>query len=192
MLLLTLIACQLLAADVPPQAESAHRLRPIDQPAGIWEFVFDEVSRAEYARQLDYFKVEVAAVSDDGLVEYIANVSRPKPDKRIGDLANDDRWHFGWKTGTLLAADRDFLAKAGISVRGKQLQHFFPNAVQVRMAELERQYQNRPQSDILSTRFQIQPVKDGDGYEIVVVKQELRRGVAGEPPSKTTSQGPRR
>jgi hypothetical protein len=162
------------ADDVPPQAISAHRPRPMDQPIGNWEMYFEEVSFAEYARQIDFFKIEIAAAAPDGKAEYISNVSKSKPDKHAGEVADDFRWHWSWKTGTLLAADRDLLAKAGISVRGKDMMHFVPVELQARMAAMERDYQHLPPSEIRNTRFQIQPAKK-DGYEIVVVKQDRRR-----------------
>ena len=63
-----------------------------------WEVSFpEEISLEEYARQIDFFKIEIAAVSKDGKAEYVAGVSQRKPVKRLGDKAADYRLHLGWK-----------------------------------------------------------------------------------------------
>jgi hypothetical protein len=162
----------LLAAS-PDKARSAH------EPAGSqadhhaeWELLFEEgITTEEYTEQLDYFKIEIGAVSKDGRVEYISHVSQRKPDKRLGDLAIDPRVRIGWKKGTLAVADRKLLGRAGINTKDKDLQHFFSKEIQNRLAVLERAYGGREASQIKRTRFGIRPTKDV-GYEFVVIEQD--------------------
>lgn len=156
-------------------AKSAHQPRGELQTTrgGEWEIVFaDEITVEEYARQMDYFKIEIAAVSKNGKIEAISKVSQRKPEKRVGHTTADYRLHIGWKTGQLHAADRKLLAKAGIASANKELWHFFPTETQARLASLERAYANRPPGEIKRTRFEIRPAAKGDGYEFVVIEQD--------------------
>lgn len=140
-----------------------------------WEIVFpDDTTPEEYARQLDYFKVEIAAVSDDGRVEYISRVADRKPLKHVGKRDDDPRRYLGWKSGKLHAVDRRLLTKAGINTNRKVLTHYFPAEVQHVMEQLERAYAEREPREIRRTRFEIRPLQNG-GYEFVVVEQDPPR-----------------
>lgn len=143
-------------------------------PRADWELSFpDDISVVEYARRLDYFGIEIAAVSTQGKVEYIARAGQPKPVKRVGMLADDPRLYLGWKTGELVAADRKLLAKAHIHTQGKELWHFFPAATQQRMAEAERAHAQRNPQEIRRTRFEIRPGQAEGSYQFVVIDQAL-------------------
>jgi hypothetical protein len=159
------------AEERAPDAAQAPRVKLTRRT--VWEIVFpDGISVQEYARQLDYFKIELAAVAKGGRAEYLFKVSSRKPEKRIGDATRDDRWRIAWVKGTLDAADRSLLSKAGINTRDKQLLHFFPEPIEARLGQLERAHaQGRP-DEIRRTRFEIRPLTKDDGYEIVVVEQE--------------------
>lgn len=156
------------------KAKSAHQPRGAQTVSGReWEIVFaDEITVDEYARQMDYFKMEIAAVSKNGKIEYISHASHRRPDKRLGHRASDYRLHIGWKKGTLHAADRKLLAKAGINSRDKELWHFVPVELQAQLATLERAFGRREPSQIQRTRFEVRPKAKGEGYEFVVVEQD--------------------
>ncbi|MBI3837612.1 MAG: hypothetical protein HY288_06730 [Planctomycetia bacterium] len=176
-----LCACEAALGSTPDDpSKSAHS--PRGQDAKVeWEILFEEgITAEEYAKQLDYFKIEVGAISKKGKIEYISKVANPKPERRIGQKTTDYRMSIGWKTGTLHAADRKLLAKAGINSEGKELWHFFPTEVQVQLGALQRSYAKRDPSEIKRTRFQIRPKEQGGGYEFVVVEQD--------PPKPTDSQ----
>jgi hypothetical protein len=157
--------------DQQDASRSAHAPRE-SQPAGQWELVFDDdTTYDEYAKQLDFFKIEIGAVSKNGRIEYVTKVSEPRPEKRVGKQETDYRWRIAWKKGNLHVADRKLLAKAGVRCGDKELLHFFPIEVQARMAALERAYKQRAAQDIRRTRFQILPETNG-GYKLVVVAQD--------------------
>ena len=108
------------AEERAPDAAQAPRVKLTRRT--VWEIVFpDGISVQEYARQLDYFKIELAAVAKGGRAEYLFKVSSRKPEKRIGDATRDDRWRIAWVKGTLDAADRSLLSKAGINLKGTQI-----------------------------------------------------------------------
>lgn len=146
-------------------------------PGALWEIEFeDDLQTEDYANRVDFFQIEIAAVSKDGKIEYISKVRQRKPDKRVGHLDGENRLRIGWKKGTLAEADRALLKKAGINPRGKELWHFFSAKTQAELAKLERSYAGRQPSDIRRTRFRLQETRAGADFEFVVVEQEARRG----------------
>ncbi len=169
------VVCAILFASAPllaeePKGQVTRVAEPIE-----WEIVFpDDTTPEEYARQLDHFKIEIAALSDDGRVEYISRVADRKPLKHVGKRDDDPRRYLGWKSGKLHAIDRRLLGKAGISSNGKELTHFFPAETQALMEQLERAYGKREAREIRRTRFEIRPLSGG-GYEFAVIEQDPPR-----------------
>jgi hypothetical protein len=171
---LVLFAAMLLAGQSPPSPSHTRVERAAERAA--WEVTFpDDITMEEYARQLDYFGIEIAAVSPDDKVESIARVSQQKPQKRVGRRADDERLYIGWKSGTLHAADRRLLLRAGINSNRKELIHYFPAETQRRMQQLERAYAGRDPREIHRTRFEIRKLAADDGYEFVVMEQDPPR-----------------
>lgn len=186
-LLLWLAAGRLVLAAPPEVKKPAHAPRNARlADRAEWEIEFaDDITAEEYARQLDFFQIEIAAVSKKGKLEYIAQVSSPKPEKRVGAQDADRRLHIGWRKGTLHAADRKLLAKAGITSEGKELWHFFSAELQAQLAELEHDYAGLSPDDIHRTRFLVREKTKGQGYEFVVIEQDPPQPTKPHPrPSK--------
>jgi hypothetical protein len=138
-----------------------------------WELVFaEEITPEEYARQIDFLKVEIAAISKNGRIEYVSAVTRNKPERRVSYLESEYRLRIDWKSGPLHAVDRKLLRKAGINSDKKELTHYFPIAAQKEMENLEQAYAGRKPHEIRRTRFQVKAREEGEGYEIVVVEQD--------------------
>lgn len=170
-----LFVCLLaLGADAPPETGSSANQPQLGRRLETeWELLFaDDISTEEYAKQIDFFKIEVAAVSKNGKIEYISNVSERKPNRRSGTRTADPRAHIGWKKGTLHAADRRLLSKAGINSEGKELWHFLPAELESQLVRLERAYAGRDPNDIKRTRFRLQAKEKSPGYEFVVIEQD--------------------
>ncbi len=175
------VALSAAAHAAPPSVDSAEEEESAKNyvytgsygPRAEWEVTFPEtISEEEYARQLDFFKIEIAAVSKDDRIEYISHVSESKPAKHIGRHENDERLYIGWKSGALRAVDRRLLGRAGINSNRKELLHFFPPETQRLMQQVERAHAKRDPREIRRTRFQIRPTESKDGYEFVVIEQE--------------------
>lgn len=169
-----LIVALALAADQPQSAEDYAQQY---KPAGEWEILFDDgsIMMDEYARQLDYFKIELGAVSKNGQIQYASSFSARKPDKRIGSKELEKRVSIVWKRGTLVAVDRKLLAKAGIPTVDKELRHFYPDEVSKICSALEQTYAKRPLAEIKRTRFKVRPKADEqNAYEFYVEEQEYR------------------
>lgn len=150
-----------------------------------WEIQFaDDLDVGEYARQIDYFKIEIAATAKSGRTEYVREVTRPKPPKHVGQLDDDNRLRIKWRKGTLHAADRKLLARSGINSQDKELWHFFTPDVRATLERLEREYAGRPPNEIRSTRFLVRAKERAAGYEFVVIEQDPPRPA----PAKSNSQ----
>jgi hypothetical protein len=171
-LLVIAVALRIATAAAPPEAPSGEEPRSAASPRPEWEVIFAEgISIEEYSRQLDYFKIEVAAAAKDHKVEYISKLSARRPEKRLGRREEDERLYIGWKSGTLEAVDRKLLAKAQINSGDKEILHFFSAEIQDVMEAAEHEYAERKPSEIKRTRFAIRP-KESGGYEFVVVEQD--------------------
>jgi hypothetical protein len=178
LLIAVAVACGMFSPSAAAQQDLSDKpdgqVNKVSEPSE-WEVVFpDDTTAEEYARQLEFFKIEIAAVSADGRVEYISRLTDRKPVKHVGNRGDDPRRYLGWKSGKLHAVDRRLLGQAGISTNRKELTHYFPPDVQRVMEQLERAYGGRKPSEIRRTRFEIHPLPQ-DRYEFVVVEQDPPR-----------------
>ncbi len=136
-----------------------------------WVILYEAGSLEEYARQLDFFKIELAAVGQ-GRVEYASGFSQPQPRRRTADRnAQEDRLYMSWTEGSLKKFDLQLLRKAGIDPSGKLVLQFYPPDVEAQLAQLEVAYRGHQPKQIRRTYFKVQ--RDGSGYRFVVVDQEL-------------------
>jgi hypothetical protein len=147
-------------------------------PTSNWEVLFDEsegLTALEYARRLDYFGIELAAVAKNGQVQYASHLAERKPERRIGKLEEEPRINLHWKRGTLAALEAKLLAKAGINTKDKTLTHFYPKAIEARLARLEKSYAGRDPRDIQRTLFKVRPLgNQPKAYEFYVDEQDAQ------------------
>jgi hypothetical protein len=136
-----------------------------------WEIRFSGNTTAEYARQLDFFKVELAVLGSGNEVYYAYNFSKRKPDQRVGPRDQEKRLYMSWRRGTLEKTDRELLKAAGIDSEGKIVLQFYPPEVEAQLAQLERDYRKREPRDIRQTRFAV--VTKGRGFEFQVMDQSV-------------------
>ena len=126
----------------------------------------------EYARQLDYFKVELAVIEDNHLV-YVSNFSNAQPTRRIGSGADDKRLYFLWRGQGRKESDLALLAKAGLDVGDKVIFQFYSPEVEQALSQLEVKYKGRQPGEIRSTRFDV--VGDAGNYHFEVLAQTALR-----------------
>jgi hypothetical protein len=144
---------------------------PVEQR---WSIVYNTGQNPdEYARQLDYFGVELAVVTSASQLAYVSHFSAAAPTVRYGNGQGDDRLYFLWQGRGRKAADVDLMKKAGIDVGEGVLLQFYPKAVERALAELEVRYKGRQPAEIRVTRFSVVP--KGDGYGFTVLSQETLR-----------------
>jgi hypothetical protein len=138
-----------------------------------WVIHFEGGNLKEYARQLDFFGIELAAVGgSDNLVHYAFNLAKAKPDHRTGSPDAEQRLYMTWRAGPLQAADKELLTKAGVDVKGKVVMQFYPAATEQMLAGLEREYaKGKDVNEIRRTMFDVRG--DGGKFQFVVTSQQM-------------------
>jgi hypothetical protein len=129
-----------------------------------------EASLDEYARQLDYFQVELGVLYPDGRLVCVSQLSKPSPSKReIPSAKDEQRLYFTWQGGERQDADIKLLTKAGVQVGQGRILHFYIPETENRLAVVERNFANRKAKEIRRTYFSV--VKQGQGYTFEVTRQ---------------------
>jgi hypothetical protein len=136
-----------------------------------WEISFASGETLDdYRRELDYFGIELGAVSSAGAVEYVRGLSRNSPLVDRDRKSNETRLYMQWRRGSpRLDADRRLLEGAGVSTAGKTLVQFIPPELEERLGRLEFDFAQRDAGKIRKTRFATR--SDGDGFAIYVEDQ---------------------
>ena len=134
----------------------------------------DSVSLKLYAKQLDFFGIELAAFfPDQGKLVYLTNVSKKVPDKREKKTGKDDRLFMNWTGGgDRVKADRALFKKAGIDASGATVVHFYPQPTEQILVKTERDFQNQPSNRIRRTYFSV--IEAGNGFKFNVTRQVLK------------------
>jgi hypothetical protein len=160
------------SGDAAPRGEG--------QPAGggvpsylRWLVYYDSgASLDEYARQLDFFGIELAAFDGRGRLEYAANLAASTPTTRAAAADQERRLCFSWRDGPRQQADRELLRRAGIDAGGKTvLQCFGPQLESLleglEAASMRQAHRRRDLRHVRRTRFGVRAA--GDGYEFYVI-----------------------
>lgn len=138
-----------------------------------WEVTFLEGNTAStYARQLDFFKIELGVLFPGNRVEYAKNVSKPKPDRYEGKADAEKRYYLTWQKGGLRDAEVELLGKAGIDAGDRPIIKFIPRELEIELMRLEKQRAGRNENRIRATYFAIRP--KGSGYEFYVRDQTYK------------------
>jgi hypothetical protein len=140
-----------------------------------WEIMFSRSTLDLYARQLDFFKIELGVLMPDNKIIYAYNLAKPKPDTRTvnNPAANEKRYYLTWRNGEMQQADRDLLTRAGVDFEDHLILKFLPKETEALLVTIERSYRGTDPKSIGKTRFGVRPV--GDGFEFYVLEQTLRR-----------------
>lgn len=137
-----------------------------------WEILFPEGATLEtYARQLDFFGIELGVLLPGDQVAYAYNLSKQKPDSRTGPRASEKRFYLTWRRGDLEQADRELLTRAGIDSAGKTVLKFLPTKTEQALAALERAKAGAELKNVRKTRFGVR--SDGNGYAFYVIDQSI-------------------
>jgi hypothetical protein len=137
-----------------------------------WEIRMSAANLDEYAKQLDYFKVELGVVGGGSPnVDYVSNLSTARPTVRVGDPKNEQRLRFLHRTGELRAGDRQLAAKAGVKTDGRVVFQFYNDATYRSLLALEAARKgNRRIKEVRRTVFGVRAVRGT--YEFYVIDQQ--------------------
>ena len=138
-----------------------------------WEVRFIQGNTLKtYARQLDYFGIELGVLLPGNKVEYAFNLSKSRPDRRSGPADRENRYYLTWRQGGLEEADHELLTLAGIQSKGRLILKFIPPEREIELVTLERKRAGDDVDRIRATTFQIRA--EGGGYAFYVVDQTYR------------------
>lgn len=140
-----------------------------------WEIRFESSSLNAYAKQLDFFKIELGAAGGGKKnVDYASNLAgSPKTYTQPGN--KDQRLYMTWRGGTLQQYDRQLLQKARINTRNRLVLQFYPEEVEQELAWIEKENadrQGKVLAEYLKTVFAVEP--SGGGWKFVVKEQRFR------------------
>jgi hypothetical protein len=131
----------------------------------------DRTSVDEYARQLDFFRIELGSLLPDGRLAYLSKVSSPTPQVRyVQTGAAEKRLYMTWQGGERRGADVELFKRAGVEILPEYpVFHFYPPDLESRLAQLEREFRNKPVAQIRRTYFSVEA--EGSGYRLRVTRQ---------------------
>jgi hypothetical protein len=137
-----------------------------------WEIRMSAANLDEYAKQLDFFQVELGvAGGGNPNVDYLSNLSQARPTVRVGDPKEERRLRFLHRSGELRAGDRQLAAKAGVKTDGRVVFQFYSEATYRSLLALEATRKgNRRIKDVRRTVFGVRP--KGRQYEFYVIDQQ--------------------
>jgi len=162
-----------------PEGEGRDDVVP---PWDRWEIRFATSGVNAYAKQLDFFNIELGATGGGSpIVEYASKLSTASPAKRTGKPEEEKRLYMSYRnTDSRLAAfDRQLLGKAGISTQRRLVLQFYPEEAERLLMTIEASTpearRHKPQ-EFLKTIFGIQETRSG--YEFIVIDQYFRSAPA--------------
>ncbi|MDA8744469.1 hypothetical protein N9N28_07550 [Rubripirellula amarantea] len=144
-----------------------------------WQLDFSARDKTAYAKQLDYYKIELGAVGGkiQGLDIVNNLVSSPKA-RRIADASTEKRLYFMFKTASpLLQYDRQMLAQAGVQLDGRSTLKLIPKDLENLLAKIELDFAkskgHQSVTELAKTVFE--STAEGDGYAFKVISQRYRK-----------------
>ena len=126
----------------------------------------------EYAKQLQFFGIELGALQNNGKLTYLSRLTNKPPASRVVSSGRSEkRLYMTWQGGGRKQSDVALFKRAGKNVDNALLFHFYPARTEQMLAALERKYKNRKTQEIRRTYFVVR--SKGAGYEFVVTRQSL-------------------
>jgi hypothetical protein len=136
-----------------------------------WEIGFPRGQTSEtYARQLDYFRIELAVLRPAGELLYVSNLSDETPVQRTGAVNEERRYYLTWRGGALASADVEALARAGIQAENCVILKLLPPDLEDKLAGLERAKAGDKAERVRKTRFEIRS-EGAAGFAFHAVEQ---------------------
>jgi hypothetical protein len=137
------------------------------------EIRFEPQNLAEYAAWLDFFKIELGVLGGDNKMYYAYNLSRERPDVRVGEPTQEQRLFMNPIEGQFAALDRRLAVKAGIADKGQIILQFYPDQAQAILYDLEQKRAGgRKPEQIRRTVFRV--TRSGTRFVFSVEEQFYR------------------
>lgn len=139
-----------------------------------WQVRFSTTSVDAYAKQLDFFGIELAAIGGGSKdVEYASQLSKRPIQRRTGPSKDEKRLFMTWTKGALKQFDVQILQAAGITMQGRECIQLYSPATENEMARLESaKLAGKPLKSVKRTVFAVRSA--GSGYEMYVADQQFQ------------------
>ncbi len=136
-----------------------------------WKIRFQPDSPGEFARWLDYHKIEIGVLGRDNLVHYAYDLSSPAPKVKTGDPVKESRGFTSAADGPMPALTMNLARKADVARFGPVVLLFYPFDVESVLWTMERAYSEaRDVNTIRETVFTVE--RDGSGFTFSVIDQK--------------------
>jgi hypothetical protein len=132
-----------------------------------WKIRFDQTSLTTYARQLDFFQIELGAV-DAGQVNYASGFTLAAPKRRTAMTGHaESRLFFTWEDDAMRKYDHQLLRKAGVNPSGIVAQ-FFPANVESMLVQKEQERAgNSGLRTVRRTVFGVRASENGFSFYVI-------------------------
>ena len=137
-----------------------------------WELQFPPGNSVEsYARQLEYFHIELGLIGGSADITYVTNLADPTPKTRTGAASAESRLYLVWQRGSMREADEQLVSKAKLPVADRVVAHFCPPDLETQLAQLEAtKAQADKRTRIRKTVFGVR-ANDFGGFRLHVLEQ---------------------
>ena len=130
----------------------------------------DRGTLSDYAKQLDFFGIEIGALIDGRKIVYLSQLAGKQPKQRSTTSGKGERrLYMTWQGGTRRKGDIELFRKAGIDIGAGTILHFYPRKSESMLARLERNFKKRPVDQIRRTYFIVR--RSNKGYKFIVSRQ---------------------
>lgn len=131
-------------------------------------------STDEYAKQLEFFRIELGALLNDGRLAYASKLNTPMPQVRyVQTGSHEKRLYMTWQGGERRSSDMELFKRANVPVEeDTPIFHFYPPDLENKLATLEKEYRNKNPKEIRRTYFSVET--EGGGYRLKVTRQLMR------------------
>ena len=131
----------------------------------------DRAGVDEYAKQLEFFGIELGALLPDGRLAYLSKLTQPAPVVRYAASGSgEQRLYMTWQGGDRRGADVELFKRAAVEAQPDTvIFHFYSKTTETQLVQLEHDYRGRPLAQIRRTYFAVESA--ARGYQFVVVRQ---------------------
>jgi len=136
-----------------------------------WKIRFEPESTGEFARWLDFHKIEIGVFGRDNLVHYAYEVSSDNPKQRAAKPTEEKRGYTSAADGPMPALTNQLARKADIARYGSTVLLFYPFEVESILWTLEQEYaKGRNVNTIRETVFTV--TREGGNFSFEVIDQK--------------------
>ncbi|NOY29149.1 MAG: hypothetical protein GXP28_02925 [Planctomycetes bacterium] len=136
-----------------------------------WKLRFEPESSGEFARWLDFHKIEIGVIGRDNLIHYAFEVSSGNPKQRAAEPTKETRGYTSAADGPMPALTNQLARKADIARHGSIVLLFYPFEVESLLWTIEQKHaEGRSANDIRETVFTV--IRNGGIFSFEVIDQK--------------------